>query len=316
MALTGTLVFASGKAGDFDIWSLNLDTQELRQLTRGEYWNDAPRWSPDGNSIAYVSNKSGVPEIWLMAADGSEQRALTTSGKFHANPCWMPDGKSIVCVANYQNADNLDIYRIPLSAPAQTERLVSEPGIDAGPDVSPDGLCLLFSSTRNDNEDIWEHEIGTDSWHRLTTHSARDFAPRYSPDGSKIAFVSERDEHAEGQHSADADVWIMNCDRSDMRKVTANSGSDRFFCWSPDGATLCCCSSLPGKSADRLNFIDVASGARLDFELNRLPLEADTGASVGANWLLRLFPASIRDSLSRMAYPESYFGTERYPDWK
>ena len=316
MSLSGKIVFASGKAGDFDIWSLDLEGQNLTQLTHGTSWNDAPKWSPDGGSIVFVSNRTGVPELWLMDEDGKNQRALTSSGKLHAEPCWTPDGAAVVCSANYSEGDNLSIYRIDLSNPEAPEQLIDQSGLDSGPCVSPDGKFVAFSATFDGNEDIWQHEIGTDAKHRLSTHAARDFSPRYSPDGQRIAFISERDEHAAGQKSADSDVWVMNIDGSDRRKVTSNTNADRYVCWSPDGQSICCCSSASSKSVDRINFIDVATGARLDFDMNRLPLEAEIDASVGDNWLLRLFPGKLGDSLKRMAYPENYFGTERFPDWK
>jgi len=64
--LEGKIVFSSGRTGDFDIWSLDLGSKELLQLTTGSDWNDMPRWSPDGLRVAFISNRSGVQELWLM----------------------------------------------------------------------------------------------------------------------------------------------------------------------------------------------------------------------------------------------------------
>ena len=54
--LTGKVVFSSGKHGDFDIFTLDLATDELRQLTTGGFKNDCPKWSPDGSKVVFVSN--------------------------------------------------------------------------------------------------------------------------------------------------------------------------------------------------------------------------------------------------------------------
>ena len=55
--LTGTIAFASGKTGDYDIWTLDLASREMKQLTYGAFWNDKPRWSPDGKQILFLSNQ-------------------------------------------------------------------------------------------------------------------------------------------------------------------------------------------------------------------------------------------------------------------
>ena len=69
MALSGRIVFSSGRAVDFDIWSLDLDSGRLTQLTKGDNWNDYPRWSPDGSKVAYISSTIGSPPaLWTMDA--------------------------------------------------------------------------------------------------------------------------------------------------------------------------------------------------------------------------------------------------------
>ncbi|MBI1877009.1 MAG: PD40 domain-containing protein, partial [Chloroflexi bacterium] len=75
--VSGKIVFASGNFGDYDIFLLDLDTQQLSQLTAGPYWNDYPRLSPNASQIAFTSNRSGKQEIWLMNSDGTEPRSVT-----------------------------------------------------------------------------------------------------------------------------------------------------------------------------------------------------------------------------------------------
>ncbi|HSA32082.1 MAG TPA: hypothetical protein P5160_09845, partial [Candidatus Omnitrophota bacterium] len=96
MDLTGSIVFSSGKQADYDIFTLDLDTGQVSQLTSGPYWNDFAKWSPDGTKILFISNRSGTQDVWLMDADGNNQRPLTQPGKWHSYPSWAPDGQSIV----------------------------------------------------------------------------------------------------------------------------------------------------------------------------------------------------------------------------
>lgn len=313
MQLSGTLVFASGKQTDYDIWTLNLDTSELRQLTTGQAWNDAPKWSPDGSRIVFVSNRSGLPELWTMNADGSDQRQLTKAGKYHAEPCWSPDGTEIACAANYEDGENIDIYIVKADGSGKPRRVTRNAGLEAGPSWSPDGKYLLYSSGRDGNEDIWELDLKTGKERRVTSHPARDYSPAYSPDGSQIAFVTEADENSRTDGSADADVWVMSRDGMSEKRLTKNSGCDRFVAWSPDGSCVVCCADGKRSSGtDRLNIIEVASETEIDFSYDRSGMEKEIDAGLMKHWLWGLLPEFVQ----RKAYPDYYFGCERYPHWK
>ncbi len=74
MELKGKVVFSSDKAGDYDIWVLNLDSKKLTQLTSGNFWNDAPKWSPDGRYLIYTSSRpgSGAKRLVVMDLESSK----------------------------------------------------------------------------------------------------------------------------------------------------------------------------------------------------------------------------------------------------
>ena len=311
MNLSGRIVFASGKSGDFDIWTLDLESQELKQLTTGDYWNDSPKWSPDGKQIVFVSNRSGVPELWLMDSNGAHQTALTSAGKLHLEPSWTPDGKRILCGANYDNPDNIDIYAINADGSGKPELIISHEGYDCGPCCAPDGETIAFSSTRGGSEDIWEYNLRSKELRQVTSHPARDYSPAYSPDGSWLAFITEADENSAQDASADSDVWIVSRDGMQERPLTTNTGADRYVAWSPDGRFIVCCSRKKRGTADRLTIVEVASGKAAGLAFDRTMLEIEAGATARSYGLFALLP----QALTRSFYGEHYFGSERYPHW-
>lgn len=75
----GTKVaFASNQDGDWNIYVIDLATDEVKRLT-GDSANDvAPAWSPDGNQISFSSDRNGDWEIYVMRADGTDVKPLTT----------------------------------------------------------------------------------------------------------------------------------------------------------------------------------------------------------------------------------------------
>ena len=72
----------------YDVYIMNADGSRQRRLTRGA---SQPRWSPDGQKIAFVSQRDGDPDIYVMNPDGSGQRNLTrTAGNRESQPVWSP----------------------------------------------------------------------------------------------------------------------------------------------------------------------------------------------------------------------------------
>ncbi len=80
---------------------LDVESGKIEQLTRGEYDCREPRWSPDGQQIAFVSARfegcdlTSVRDIYVVPAKGGEIRKITSSDLSLASPSWSPDGKSI-----------------------------------------------------------------------------------------------------------------------------------------------------------------------------------------------------------------------------
>lgn len=79
------------------IFIMRTDGSELRDLTDDTFRHYWPRWSPDGNRIAFSSRRSGNYELWIINRDGSGLQQLTrdhASPGAHYSP-WSPDGKRI-----------------------------------------------------------------------------------------------------------------------------------------------------------------------------------------------------------------------------
>jgi len=99
----GKIVFSSDKAGNRDLFVLDLASKQARPLTFHSSDEDAPAWSPDGKSIAFQSNRdsnldlclnNSVWDVWRMPAGGGTATRVT---RFRGeNPAWSADGKWIV----------------------------------------------------------------------------------------------------------------------------------------------------------------------------------------------------------------------------
>jgi TolB protein len=73
--------------GNFNIFVMDVATQQFNQLTHGAGRNENPTWAPDGRHLVFSSTRDGGKQIWTMLADGSQLQKLTTQGR-NQRPIW------------------------------------------------------------------------------------------------------------------------------------------------------------------------------------------------------------------------------------
>jgi len=151
---TGTqIAFESTRSGNSDIWVMDADGRNPRDLTpKSLEWDGDPAWSPGGNRIAFTSMRDGNREIYLMNADGTGLLNITNNRADDFDPTWSPDGQLVAFVSNRDR--NLEIYET--NDRFLLKRLTHDPGFDAFPAFSPDGRWIAFSTDRGDvgNRDL------------------------------------------------------------------------------------------------------------------------------------------------------------------
>jgi uncharacterized protein (TIGR03437 family) len=103
-----------------DVYVLDATTGQAvqRVTTDGDAGISAiqPRWSPDGQWIAFVSNKSGHDEIWMVHPDGTGAKQVTTNGLDNSGPSWSPDSKSLAFATNNNGSYSIWLASLQPSA--------------------------------------------------------------------------------------------------------------------------------------------------------------------------------------------------------
>lgn len=225
-----------------------------RAITDTKLPATAPRWAPDGETVAFQScRRSTDPmscELYVTTAGGGDSRRLTRNVLYEGPPSWSPDGTRLVfesCRRGDPWPLTCEIVVMKLDGSGQTN-LTHNQTWDASPDWSPDGRRIVFARLQTDARsrlgafsdafELFVIDIYGRNEVRLTRNNFEDSAPSWSPDGQKIAFVSNRDKHGRcwwQDCTWNGEIYLMKRDGRELRRLTKDPGDDTSPSWSPHG---------------------------------------------------------------------------------
>ncbi len=212
--------------GPGSIWTMTANGTDERRLTVGIDARD-PAWSPAGTRIAFTLASGEGFDVWTMrASDGADLQQVTSGPALDFEPAWSPDGTRLAFTRGSQEGDVGDVYVIDLATGAVTQ-VTSSPEYDHQVAWSPDGTRLVFERDSGPSFSIYTVNVDGTGLTRVTDGPYFDTGPAFSPDGRFIAFGSNR-----GGTFLD-DLWIVNADGTELRRVRELRFSESFSDWRP-----------------------------------------------------------------------------------
>ncbi len=200
------------------IWLGSTDGRENFQVTFGDKSSTDPKWSPDGQSIAFTSNrKDNKNNLYVIRVNGGEAEPLTDVKSGVGNFAWAPDGRSIAYLLTDPKTDDEEkndkakndfrwadenikfarLYVVPVAKDAAGKRegrkLTNDSRHVTAFDWSPDGRSIAFSHVKSPVANDWPSadisivEVTTAKVLPFASTVAAEDAPDYSPDGKWIA---------------------------------------------------------------------------------------------------------------------------------
>jgi len=237
------------------IWRINSDGSSALQMTSGADGENTPRWSPDGNTIAFVAKRGTEPEavaqVFVMAVAGGEARAVTTHSTAVSNIQWSPDGSTIY----FRAAD-----------PKSDEQKAREKVKD---DV------FMFDEDYQ-QQHLWNVAVASKTEHRLTQGDYSVLAYSLSEDGKKIAV--HRAPTPQIEDSDQSEVWVMDASGANAKQITNNKVQEADAELSPDGSQVLFLSQANAKYETYYNrklFVAPSAGGNASMLMPELPYEVD-----------------------------------------
>ena len=280
------IVFASNRDSDWDIYSMDVNGNNVVQLTDHPASDEYPACSPDGRRIAFRSERNGTPDLYVMDRDGNNVIRLTNSNTRESRPSWSPDGTKIAFSAFRKI--NHEIFTVDADGDNQI-RLTQHEMHDVKPSWSPDGSKIAFVSGPNNvafnPKHIFVMNADGKGRHNLTddTGLTDSFSPTWSPDGKKIVFSSRR-------HWVDGDIYVMAADGKQLERLTDGEGNNRQPTYVRDGTKIAFESDRDGNYGIYLMDIN----GRNAVKFTRTPLGIE---NVSSFWLPRALVVNPKEKL-------------------
>jgi Tol biopolymer transport system component len=244
------IAFVSDRKGNTDIYVMNSDGSNVRQLTSNPFAelyfifdnsvDYGPTWSPDSQRIAFISGRDNImwgyvdSDIFIMDRDGRNVVKWEGSqlGREEKYPAWSPDGCCIVYSMStdpgYLQTGALSIYVARVDSFGGTQ-LTADEAVNVTPAWSPDGKRIIFRSNRDDDFEFFVMNKDGSNLTQLTHMPDAIASPDWSKDGKRIAFISGKGK---------VDIYLMDADATHVVQLTHTTGNAYMPAWSPDGKRI------------------------------------------------------------------------------
>jgi TolB protein len=263
------IYFVSDRSGHKEIWVMDYDGSNQRQLTHLGSIALSPRVSPDGSRLAFSALTKGSWEIMMYSLDLDRVVGFPRYGGTNLSPAWSADGMKIAFSSS--RSGNPQIYVTDASG-GSPRRMTS----NRGPDVSPvwnrkTDAQIAYVSGETGLPQIYTMEADGTNQQRLSDQGYA-VSPAWSPNGQFLSFAWVR--HYGPGEPGSRDIYLMDIASKQWVQLTHDGGRNDSPSWSPDGRHIVFQSSRSGKEEIWMMLADGTKVRQLTF----------TGHNTQPNW--------------------------------
>lgn len=221
-----------GSSQTKEIWVMDWDGGNKRQLTHHGSISSFPAISPDGTRLAYTSYAKGAPQIMMMSLEtGRILPFLNPRATMTSLPDFGRDGRLVF--ASTASGSPMQLFSSGIDG-AGIRRLTNSRSIDVEPKVNPKtGSDIVFVSGRSGPQQLYLMSADGGEATRLTDGEGQASNPAWHPDGQIVAFSWTR-----GYDPGNFNIFVMDVATKQYVQLTHGKGRNENPSWAPDGRHL------------------------------------------------------------------------------
>jgi tricorn protease len=181
-----------------DIWTVPAAGGTATRLTVHEAYDERPRWSPDGASIAFNSDRAGNGDLFVVPAEGGLPTKITCHSAWDNLQCWRRDGRALLFTSSRDTLES-ELYEVPIAG-GLPRTIIKDRGYNVA--LSPDNRWIAYVRGRTPwwrkhykgsaSRDIWIRAYTGGPSYRIVGGPTDDDRPMWGADGRTLYFMSER----------------------------------------------------------------------------------------------------------------------------
>jgi len=230
------IVFGSSFNGDLDVWTMNADGSQRKQITREKAADFFPAASGDGQTIVFISNRMGRENLFRMQADGSKPEQLTDEINV-SYPNIAPDNRTVYYLSLDEKNSKYFLRKIDLETKESTQ-ITSYPV--SSPRLSPDGKFIVCYYPEIKNGDVQENKLMMTILSTETNQVVRQFETKfYQTRFSPIQWKGSQSLTYLTDDKGDTRIWEQPITGGEASLLLNLPQTSVFrFAWSGDGKNL------------------------------------------------------------------------------
>ncbi len=228
----GKIVYSTAESGDADIWIMDADGNNPKQLTDNQAADYAPKVSADGRYIIFISNRLGERNLWRMNIDGTNPLQLSNLPNA-VFPSISPAGNWVYFSAMDGKVSKLTLWKVAMNGGESTQ--MSDLLI-ISPQISPDGKYLAAYYPENGDKNSRKLKLTLLSPSDATIIKQFDSSAKNSP--FKWTSDSQAISYSDNSNGV-PNLWLQPIDGSNPQRLTDSKTEEIFLhSWSKDGKNL------------------------------------------------------------------------------
>jgi Tol biopolymer transport system component len=242
-----------------DLYTLPVEGGRAERITEGLPFDSQPRFSPDGEWIAFLSDRDGSENLWIAKTDGSQPKKLTQdSNSEFASPTWTPDGEYVVVSRSSWGLNAYELWSYHVKGGSGIQITKAKPGGNAprrarknsiGAVASPDERYFYYASrtggfSYNAGFPMWQitrRDRVTGYEDTLTQAPGSAIRPLLSPDGKQLVYGTRFDSQT-GLRIRDLetseDRWLKYPVQRDDQEARFTRDLLPGYAFMPDGRSI------------------------------------------------------------------------------